>query len=62
MTGGTDDPSYEEMLTGISIQENNVAGSAVKAIYSIDGRQVNGLQRGLNIVKTNGAVKKVIVK
>lgn len=62
MIGGTDDPSYEDMLTGISIQENNVAGSAVKAIYSIDGRQVNGLQRGFNIVKTNGAVKKVIVK
>lgn len=62
MIAGTDDPSYEEMLTGISIQENNVAGSAVKAIYSIDGRQVNGLQRGINIVKTNGAVKKVIVK
>ncbi|MBQ7470843.1 MAG: hypothetical protein IJS97_00230 [Prevotella sp.] len=58
---GTDDPRYAEMITGIN-EVNKTAGSTIKAVYSIDGRQVNGLQRGLNIVKTNGAVKKVIVK
>ena len=55
--GDTTDPEY----TGIN-EVNTSAADAVKAVYSIDGRQTNGLQRGLNIVKTNGAVKKVIVK
>lgn len=36
--------------------------AAVKAIYSIDGRQLEGVQKGVNIVKTAGNVQKVIVK
>ena len=36
---------------------------AQQAVYSLDGRQLTGVQRGVNIVKgTNGSVEKVIVK
>lgn len=30
--------------------------------YTIDGRRINGLQRGLNIVKVGKKVRKVLVK
>lgn len=33
-----------------------------QAIYSVDGRQLEGLQKGVNIVKTAGNAQKVIVK
>lgn len=37
--------------------------AAASAVYSISGARVNGLQKGLNIVKmTDGTVKKVLVK
>ena len=39
------------------------AAAAPSAIYSISGARLNGLQKGLNIVKfSNGTVKKVFVK
>ena len=34
----------------------------VEAVYSIDGRLSNGLQKGLNIVKTRTADGKMVVK
>ena len=40
--------------------EAQTAGNS--AIYSIDGRQQNQLRRGINIVRQNGKVEKVLVK
>ncbi|MDD7691736.1 MAG: hypothetical protein PT953_03485 [Prevotella sp.] len=63
---GADDAKYGTSLT-TGIQEvltnngNNGGDKTVKAIYSIDGSQVNGLQKGLNIIKySDGTAKKVI--
>ena len=48
----------QEVLTN---NGNNGGDKTVKAIYSIDGSQVNSLQKGLNIIKySDGTAKKVI--
>ena len=50
------------LTTGINgVFSKNSGDKTVKAIYSIDGSQVNGLQKGLNIIKySDGTAKKVI--
>jgi len=53
--------------TGINELSDNTAKTVKTTVYSIDGRQMNGTVRGVNIVKTrdnNGkeTVRKVIVK
>jgi hypothetical protein len=50
-----------EGYTGIN-EVNTTGAAGIEAVYTIDGRKANALQRGLNIVKSNGAVKKVIKK
>ena len=54
--------SYDNNTTGIttlSLDENQEP----EAIYSIDGKQLKQMQRGLNIVKMkNGTVKKILKK
>jgi hypothetical protein len=41
----------------------NTTSNAAAGIYTISGAKVNGLQKGINIVKMqNGQVKKVFVK
>ena len=50
-----------EGYTGIN-EVNTTDAAGIEAVYTIDGRKANALQRGLNIVKSNGAVKKVIKK
>ncbi|MGN1376334.1 MAG: hypothetical protein ACI4V5_07250 [Prevotella sp.] len=48
----------QEVLTN---NGSNGGDKTVKAIYSIDGSQVNGLQKGINIIKySDGTAKKVI--
>lgn len=42
-----------------AIEENN---TSKKAIYTVGGVQVKSLQKGVNIVRTNGKVAKIIVK
>lgn len=42
---------------------NSNEETTVMAIYTIEGKQIKELQRGLNIVKlANGKVRKVLVK
>lgn len=49
--------------TNIDAPLNSNSETMVKAIFTIDGKEVKELQRGINIVKfENGKVKKVIVK
>lgn len=52
--------SAHESTTGI--RENDLTPAAIEAVYSIDGRRLNGLQKGLNIVIRNGKSSKVLVK
>ena len=49
------------LVTGIR-EVNNSQPTAVDGIYTISGARVNGLQRGLNIVVSNGKAMKVLVK
>lgn len=51
--------SKHESTTGI--RETEKAGK-IEAIYSIDGRRLNRLQKGMNIVVVNGKAKKIMVK
>ncbi len=51
--------SKHESTTGI--RETEQAGK-IEAIYSIDGRRINALQKGMNIVVVNGKAKKIMVK
>jgi len=37
-------------------------GAQIVEIYNVNGVRVNSLQKGVNIVKTNGNVKKVVIK
>lgn len=54
--------STKELTTEVTAVNVPVA-AAPSAIYSIAGARLNGLQKGLNIVKfSNGTVKKVFVK
>ena len=49
--------------TKIDAPLNSNAETTVVAIYTIEGKKVTELQRGLNIVKmANGKVRKVLVK
>ena len=51
--------------TDDSVGINSVAGNSqvTKNIFTMDGRRVNTLQKGINIVKmSDGSVKKVLVK
>lgn len=47
-----------------SINDVTTEGTAtIVAIYSLDGRRIESLQRGVNIVKmSDGKTKKVIVR
>ena len=45
-----------------AIRETEVATNKIDAIYSIDGRRLNRLQKGMNIVVVNGKAKKIMVK
>lgn len=48
--------------TGIGNAIAGEPGSDATEYYTIDGRRLNGLQKGLNIVKTGNKTTKVIVK
>ncbi|MCR5130117.1 MAG: hypothetical protein K6C10_01480 [Prevotella sp.] len=52
--------SSHESTTGV--RETDLTPAAIEAIYSIDGRRLNSLQKGLNIVIRNGKSTKVLVK
>lgn len=52
--------SVHESATGIRETETNTG--AIEAVYSIDGRRQQGLQKGLNIVVRNGKAQKIMVK
>ena len=45
-----------------AVQDLNAKTTGNAVIYSIDGRQQSQLRRGINIVRQNGAVNKVLVK
>ena len=51
---------FDDETTGIDAINALTSGSAT--IYSVDGRHLPSLQKGLNIVKTNGKTYKVMVK
>ena len=51
---------FEDETTGIDAINALTTGSAT--IYSVDGHQLPALQKGMNIIKTNGKVYKVMVK
>ncbi len=52
--------SSHESTTGI--REAETTTGKIEAIYSIDGRRMNALQKGMNIVVVNGKAKKIMVK
>lgn len=47
--------------TGIDVTEKTGI-NRIDAIYSIDGRRLNALQKGMNIVVVNGKARKIMVK
>ncbi|MCR5130118.1 MAG: hypothetical protein K6C10_01485 [Prevotella sp.] len=51
--------SSHESTTGVREIETE---GVIEAVYSVDGRQTNKLQKGLNIVKTRTADGKVVVR
>ena len=51
----------EHKTDGIEAIEERSMGE-IQAIYTIDGRRINALQRGLNIVVRNGKAQKILVK
>ena len=62
--GGLSAMSVAVEITGITgINGIDEAKNATKAIFTIDGRSLNTLQRGLNIIRmSDGSVQKVLVK
>ncbi|MGN0221903.1 MAG: hypothetical protein ACI4BA_07265 [Prevotella sp.] len=54
--------TFEASSTGIEGINTENGMKAVKAIYSINGTQVNGLQKGINIVKYSDGTSKKIIK
>ena len=50
-------------LTTYGIESANFNKATTEKYYTIDGRQIQKLQKGLNIVKSSdGTTRKVIVK
>ena len=48
-------------VTGIKVSGGNDASAVVKGVFSIDGRQLQQLQQGINIVKmSDGTIKKIV--
>jgi len=55
--------AYEQQATGVNTVNTNSGVAKVKAVYNINGARLNGLQRGINIVRmTDGTTRKVLVK
>ncbi len=50
-----------EIPDGVKNIKNEMANGVVN-IFTLDGRQASRMQRGVNIVRTNGKVQKVLVK
>ena len=60
--GGLSQKATANVSTGIQMGDAQPA-AAVEAIYTIDGKRLTQLQRGLNIVRmSDGTVRKVLVK
>ena len=62
-------PTYDEFSFGITVKgdangiEDMIANDGTYQIYTIDGKSVNTLQKGVNILRyPNGTTKKVFVK
>ncbi len=62
-------PTYDEFSFGITVKgeadgiEDVIANDGTYQIYAVDGKQVDALQKGVNIIRyPNGATKKVYVK
>ncbi len=62
-------PTYDEFSFGITVKgdangiEGMIANDGTYQIYTIDGKSVNTLQKGVNILRyPNGTTKKVFVK
>ena len=51
----------EHQPDAIDLVRERVTGE-IQAIYTIDGRRINSLQKGLNIIIRNGKAQKVLVK
>ena len=49
-------------VTAVETVETEEAESTVLGIFTSDGRQVDELQKGLNIVKTTNGTKKIYVR
>ena len=55
----------EEIATDILVvkEKREEGKSGVDAVYDLNGRRMNGMRRGMNIVRgSDGTVRKVIVK
>ena len=53
----------KEAPDGVEDVRPAVSASAPAAIYSLDGRQIPAIQRGINLVRTaDGRLHKVLVK
>lgn len=53
---------YEAYLRTLGVDNVN-ANKEIQTIYTLDGREVNGLQRGVNIIRsTDGSIKKILKK
>ena len=51
------------VTTGIESVVNNAGVKATDSIYDLNGRQQQGVRRGLNIVRmSDGSTRKVVVK
>ena len=62
-------PTYDEFSFDVTVAgdadgiEDIIANDATYQIYTIDGKQVDAMQKGVNIIRyPNGATKKVFVK
>ena len=49
----------EEEIVGV---ENIKMDSSTPAIFTLDGKQIDTLQKGINIIRTGNETKKVFVK
>lgn len=59
----TKEQIMKDVPNGIETIESPAAQSQSTAIYTLDGRQINAPQRGLNIIRQgDGTVRKVIIK
>ena len=58
------DKDYEVVgIDGVTLSSSLGGGAEIDSVYSVDGKRISNIQRGINIIHmTDGTIKKILVR